>query len=114
MARRCQRAAAERDEGGMDKLVSGATVEITGRVITQRHGTITSLLPINYSRPVKALVLGRSTRYTGTVMGGYSTYDEYEPGYLVPAKSHPVWVVMPLSGNRYRKPVAILEEQVQP
>lgn len=95
-------------------LVPGAIIEITGQVVTDRHGNITSLTPINYSKPVKVIVLGRSTRFTGTVMGGYSTYDEYEPGYLIHAKSHPVWMVMPLSGNRYRKPIAILEEQVTP
>lgn len=94
-------------------LEIGAIIEITGHVVTYRHGNITSLTPITYSKPVKVMVLGRSTRFTGTVMGGYSTYDEYEPGYLVHAKSHPVWMVMRLSGNRYRKSFAVLSEQIQ-
>ncbi len=96
----------------MDNFTPGTIVEITGRVI-KITGKTTSVFATKLSRPVKAMVLGKSRLYTGTITGGYRAYDEYEPAYLTNIKSHPVWMVMLLSGTRYRKPIAVLEEQIQ-
>lgn len=95
----------------MDTLNPGMTVDITGRVIKIR-GKSTSLFARNLNKRVKVMLLGKGYLYTGTITGGYSAIDEYEPAYLTDIKSHAVWMVMPLSGNRYRKPIPVFEEQI--
>lgn len=92
-------------------IAIGIIVEITGKV-TKIKGKTTSLFASKLNKRVKVMVLGRAHLYTGTRTGGHRGYDEYEPAYLTNIVSHPVWMVMPLAGGRYRKPVAVFEEQI--
>lgn len=68
--------------------------------------------------PTKAMVLGWTMRNLGHVWRGHMHYDieygkEWEPGGMMLDESVKVWIVMPLGNdNRYRKPVAVLPEQI--
>ena len=97
------------------EITTGAIVEITGKIVKGKtYGSRqTTIVPVSFSEPIKALVLGKSQRATGILTGGHSSYDEYEPAYLTKIVTHAVWIVMPLGTNsRYRKPIAVLPEQI--
>ncbi len=70
-------------------------------------------------KPEKAMILGWTTRNVGPIWRGHMHHDieygkEWEPGGMDIEERYRVWIVMPLSrDNRYRKPVAVLEEQIQ-
>lgn len=98
----------------MTELTTGAIVQITGHVIKHKPfgARETALLKITYSKPIAALILGKSQRQTGKLVYGSGEYDQ---NYLTDVVSHPVWIVMPIAKRNYfRKPIAILLEQVQP
>lgn len=89
-------------------LAPGQIVNVTGYLMTIHSGNKTSVYSSRYHKPRQAMLLGKSCRYTGEVRG------YYEDGrYLVRNESHRVWMVMPLSGSRYRKPIAVLEEHIE-
>lgn len=100
----------------MSELTTGAIVEIAGHAVTSRplSGRQTHLLPYTYSKPVKALVLGKSQRFTGNLTNDVDDYGEYAPSYyLTGIVAHAVWIVMPIDRHdRYRKPIAVLPEQI--
>lgn len=97
------------------EITTGAIIEITGHAVTSRplSSRQTYLLPYTYAKPVKALVLGKSQRFTGTITGGHRSLDDYEPAYLTNIVTHAVYIVMPIDKHsRYRKPIAVLPEQI--
>lgn len=98
----------------MSELTTGDIVQIAGHAVTSRPlGRQTYLLPYTYSTPVKALVLGKSQRFTGTVTSNVGSYGEYDSTSLDDITAHAVWIVMPIDKHsRYRKPIAVLPEQI--
>jgi hypothetical protein len=85
--------------------------EITGHTVKGRgYGNLdTTRVRINYpaGRTRKVMILGRSSRFAGEVKG----YEE-DGRWLQVVESHPVWMVQPLHGQRYRKPLAVLRDQI--
>jgi len=64
--------------------------------------------------PVECLVLGHSMMQEGTIVPGRvdSWSGEFEPGYLKVKNYVKVWVVMPITHNRYRKTFKVTEDQI--
>lgn len=93
----------------------GDIVEVDGYVTKGKtYGSReTTLIAQLFPEKRTVMLLGKSFRYTGQLEEGRRGYeDAYEPYYLIVADSHPVWMVMPLAGDRYRTPFPVLESQI--
>jgi hypothetical protein len=96
------------------RIQIGMMVEITGYLLKGRTYGNYSTTRIRWTLPaqqrVKGMVLGKSYRYAGKLEGGW---NEYDPAWLRVDTSYPVWMVQPLgTGQRYRKPLAVLQDQI--
>ncbi len=60
--------------------------------------------------PWRGLIVGKSHRVTGTLVDPGS---ENDLPYLMADKVHPVWLVEPLDAQRWIKPAACLEEDLE-
>ena len=65
-----------------------------------------------YETPWLGMVTGWSFRQTGNRVSGGGGWDDYEPGYLAADKYHKVLMVQPLHTERWLRPVACREEDV--
>ena len=65
-----------------------------------------------YPQPWQGIVVGWSTRQTGKVYPPSGGYYDYEPGYLQVDKTFTVFMVQPLDTNRWVRPIACLEEDL--
>lgn len=87
----------------------GQVVSVTGELKKQSSGDQSSFYPWRYLQPKRALVLGFSARYAGTLV--------YEEGYVVGfgvSEYRRVIMVMPVTpgSQRYRTPLAVLPEHI--
>lgn len=92
----------------------GDIVEITGHTYAgYLLGNMNKrqLLTIDYSKPVKGMIVGYSFLRTGERVPANS-YD-YEPAFLMNITDHKVWLVEPLNNNRYLKPIRCQEHQIK-
>jgi hypothetical protein len=93
-----------------ERIRIGMLVEITGYTLKGRGYGNRDTSRVRWTIPaggrVKVMVLGRSYRFSGKLQG-----DEYGR-WLVPTEAHPVWMVQPLKGNRYMRPLAVYQDQI--
>lgn len=61
----------------------------------------------------EGMVIGYSFLSTGNNSQGSYYEDDYEPGYLMEDKRHKVWLVELLGSQRYTKPLACFEEDLE-
>lgn len=92
----------------------GDKVIATNRLVKQRHWvdgrTIISWIVSPFPQPVPpSLFLGRTLLYTGHVVYG----DEYEPNQFHATGKITAWVLQPVSGCRYRRPIYVRPEDVE-
>lgn len=89
-------------------IAPGVVIEIKGKLIKTQSYSSSHLMPVTFVNPEKVLVLGKSMRYAGAL-----ETDEYGWKHMMyTTESKLVWMVMPLMGNRYRKPFPVLPEQI--
>ena len=94
----------------MDRVQVGTIAHISGYVKkhTPIQSNVTEITEWKLNEPKEVLVLGKSKRYTGAIVGGWE-----EPNYLSIEKIHDVWIVMEIDKhNRYRKPMTVFESQI--
>ncbi len=90
------------------ELTTGAIVEISGQLSKFIYSSSSQLKVLTFAKPRKVLVLGTSIRLAGEI-----EIDEYGWKHMISVtETRQVWIVMPLMGNRYRKPIAVLAEQI--
>ncbi len=92
----------------------GDKVTATNRLVKQRNWVngrqVVSWIISPSAQPVsQAIFLGRTLLYTGYVVPG----DEYDPSEFHATEQMAAWVLQPLSGSRYRRPVYVLPEDVE-
>jgi hypothetical protein len=76
----------------------------------RRRNHIRALMRVDYKEPFKALVIGRSTRISCV---HHWTYANGE-GFITDDTTHKVIMVTPLNTQRYLRPYACLEEDLEP
>jgi len=92
---------------------------VTGDQLTMIHeawGGYSNKLNLwryEYSRPVLGMVVGWSFRQTGESVPSSGSYDDYFQGYLAADKRHKVIMVQPLANERWLRPIACLEEDIE-
>lgn len=92
----------------MDEIKPGSIVTVTGYLHKSRYKDFTRLKPLTFATPRRALLLGTSTRMAGTLDS-----DEYGWNYMTSiTETKRVWMAMPIMGNRYRTPLAVLPEHI--
>ena len=68
------------------------------------------LYRIEFKKPIKCLLIGKSYLATGYAEG---RYDDFDPAYLIEDKRHSLWVVVKLdSSNKYYKPFYTKEKDL--
>lgn len=99
---------------------TGDTVLVSGGITHDYEGYKRHIRRYEFAQPERCMVLGWSMRYAGRVKthmphipwdGDPAEYDAYNS--LEVSESIKCYMVMPLDGNRYRKPFAALAEQMQ-
>lgn len=95
------------------RIKIGMLVEITGYTKKGRTYGNEKTTIVRWTIPakqrVKVMVLGRSIRFTGVVEGGW---NEEDPRWLRVEGWELVWMVQPVSKMRYRKPLAVYQDQI--
>ncbi|NIQ88653.1 MAG: hypothetical protein GWN93_06060 [Deltaproteobacteria bacterium] len=71
-----------------------------------------NLWKYDYPQPWRGIVVGWSTRQTGKVYPAGGDMYDYEPGYLQVDMTFTVIMVQPLDTNRWVRPIACLEEDL--
>ena len=93
-----------------ERIKVGMIVEITGYTVKGRGYGDKDTTRVRWTLParqkVKVMVLGRSYRFSGKLRG------DYDGRWLEPTESHPVWMVQPLKGMQYRKPLPVYQDQI--